>query len=224
MKTKNLWHHAGKAQLLVAAAIGMAACTAHAQIPVTDLASITNNVTAQVETIAQWAQQLQQMKAQIDQYKQQYQAITGARGMGDLLNDTEINSALPADWSSVLSSVKSTAAYATERKKYPTNDSLPKANAFYDVMASQNATMSDLFSKSNARMKQVQKLMGQIDSASDPAAKQDLANRLVSEQNVIQANQQVFAALQQKQKQELDAASAAATKEWRCKEFKSSGC
>ena len=101
---------------------------------------------------------------------------------------------------------------------------LPKANALYDVIASHNAIMSDLYGKANSRLSLIQSLTAQIDSANDPAAKADLANRLISEQNAIQANQNLVTILQSKQKQELEVASQAAVKELSCKDFKRSGC
>lgn len=197
--------------------------SAQAQIPVTDAASISTSITNQVESIAKWSQQFGQMKQQIQQYQQQYAAITGARGMGALLDNTALNSALPADWKQVLSSIKSTSAYAAERSKYPTLTDRPKTNAMYDVVASQNATMSDLYSKSTQRLGNIQSLTAQIDSANDPAAKADLANRLISEQNAIQANQNLVTILQTKQRQDLKDASREAQREYLCSEFKRTG-
>lgn len=197
---------------------------AHAQIPVTDVAHISTTVANQVEQIAKWAQQYNQLQQQITQYQQQYSAITGSRGMGALLDNTALKAALPADWQQVLTDVKKTSAYVTERGKYPTFGNLPKTNAMYDVIASQNAVMSDLYGKANNRLSLIQSLTGQIDSASDPAAKADLANRLISEQNAIQANQNLVTILQSKQKQDLEVASQAAVKELSCKDFKRSGC
>lgn len=198
----------------------LAAGASHAQIPVTDVASISTQVANQVESIAKWVQQFNQMQQQITQFQQQYAAITGSRGMGGLLDNSALRSALPSDWQSIISSVKSTAAYASERQKYPTFANLPKTTAMYDVIAAQNATMSDLYTKSNGRLQQIQDLMGQIDSASDPAAKQDLANRLISEQNSIQATHNLVSILQRTQKQELEVASQQAAKEISCKEFR----
>ena len=120
--------------------------------------------------------------------------------------------------------MKKTSAYVTERGKYPTFGNLPKTNAMYDVIASQNALMSDLFTKANSRLTLIQSLTAQIDSANDPAAKADLANRLISEQNAIQANQNLVTILQSKQKQELEVASQSAVKELSCKDFKRSAC
>lgn len=197
---------------------------AQAQIPVTDVAHITTNIANQVEQIAKWAQQYSQLQQQIQQAQQQYAAITGARGMGTLLDNSSLKAVLPADWQQVLSDVKKTSAYVTERGKYPTFGNLPKTNAMYDVIASQNALMSDLFTKANSRLTLIQSLTAQIDSANDPAAKADLANRLISEQNAIQANQNLVTILQSKQKQELEVASQSAVKELSCKDFKRSAC
>ena len=197
---------------------------AHAQIPVTDVAHISTSIANQVESIAKWAQQFNQLQQQIQQYQQQYAAITGPRGMASLLDNSALKAALPADWQQVLTDVKKTSAYVTERGKYPTFGNLPKTNAMYDVIASQNAVMSDLYGKANNRLSLIQSLTAQIDSANDPAAKADLANRLISEQNAIQANQNLVTILQSKQKQDLEVASQAAVKELSCKDFKRSGC
>jgi type IV secretion system protein VirB5 len=193
---------------------------ANAQIPVTDLVQIGTHITNQIESIAKWGTQFTQMKTQIEQYQKQYEALTGARGMGTLLNDPSIKAALPQDWQNLLASVKSTSAYLTERSKYPTSGSMLKTNAMFDTIASQNAVMSDLYKKSNQRVAQIESLMAKIDTATDPAAKADLTNRLINEQNAIQANQNLVAVLQTKQKQELESAAQAAAKEYSCKEFK----
>ena len=208
----------------IGALVFVFAGAANAQIPVTDIAHITTSVTNQVESISKWAMQFNQLQQQITQYQQQYSAITGSRGMGALLDNTALKAALPADWQQVLTDVKKTSAYVTERGKYPTFGNLPKTNAMYDVIASQNAVMSDLYGKANNRLSLIQSLTAQIDSANDPAAKADLANRLISEQNAIQANQNLVTILQQKHRQELEEAALQATKENTCKEFKRSGC
>lgn len=197
---------------------------AQAQIPVTDQASIATAIANQVESIGKWAAQFEQLKQQIEQQQQQYRAVVGSRGMGSLHNNAAMRSTLPADWQQVLANVKQSPAYASERAKYPTLNVRPKTNGLYDVMASQDAVMDDLFTKASNRLVVVDSLTAQIDSASDPAAKSDLTNRLISEQNAIQANQNLVMILQTKQKQQLDAAAEAANKEYVCKEFKRSGC
>ncbi|MEK7801371.1 MAG: type IV secretion system protein [Pseudomonadota bacterium] len=196
-----------------------------AQIPTTDIAHIVASVLNQVESIAKWTQQFQQMQQQIQQYQQQYNAVVGSRGLGALLDNTGLTAALPNDWQNILADVKKTNAYVTERKKYPTfSDGAPKVNAMYDLIASQNAVMTDLYSKSSHRLNLIKSLTSEIDTAYDPAAKADLANRLISEQNAIQGNQNLVTILQSRQRQELEYASQEASKELTCKEFKRTGC
>jgi len=198
--------------------------TTHAQIPVTDGASITTQIRNQAENISKWILQFNQMKQQIEQYKMQFDAMTGARGMGTLLDNPLVKSALPDDWENLAASIKSTAEYKTERAKNPVFSGMPKINEMFDVIASNNAVISSLYKKSNYRIKQIQNLMTRIDTASDPAAKQDLANRLINEQNAIQANENLVTLLKEKQRQQLEAASQQAAKEYTCNEFQSTGC
>lgn len=193
------------------------ASAAHAQWAVYDYANVSTQVRHQVETLAKWKQQFEQMK-------HQYEAITGSRGIGKLFDDPRLRSALPPDWQTLVSNVRATAAYATERKKYPTFPDMPSLNAMYDVIAEQNVTMNDLYTQSSERFNQIQRLMGEIDLAKDPAAKQDLTNRLISEDNAIQASENLATILQSKQKQELENASELASKEITCKEFNHTDC
>ena len=202
----------------------MLCSNSHAQIPVTDLSLISTSVANQVESIAKWAQQFEQMRQQIQQYQQQYAAITGSRGMGQFLDNSALKTNLPPDWAQVLASVKSGSTFIAERSKYPVTAGRPSKNGLFDVMAAQSALMSDLYSKANARLSLVQGLTSQIDLASDPAAKADLSNRLLNEQNAIQANQNFVSMLQANQKLELESAAKLASKESLCKEFKRSTC
>lgn len=79
---------------------------AQAQIPVTDGASIAQQVAAQVETIAKWKMQYDQMMDQINQAKQQYEALTGSRGLGTIMNNPALRDYLPGDWQAVYDAVK----------------------------------------------------------------------------------------------------------------------
>lgn len=206
--------------------------TAQAQIPTTDVAHIATSVFNAVETMGQWASQYGQMVEQIQQYqqqitqmKQQYNSITGARGMGNLLSSSNVMSNyLPDDWQNVLSNVKNSSGYKLARSKYPSYSGRPKANALYDVVASHDSSTSDMYNRASTQMSDIRSLMGQIEGASDPAAKQDLMNRLVSQQNALQGTQNLVTLLHTKQKQELEQASSEAAKEHACGEFKRSGC
>lgn len=212
-------------QLMTVAAISFAGVeVAQSQIPVTDGTHIATSVANQVESITKWVTQFNQLKTQITQYKQQYESITGNRNMGALFDNPLLKSALPPEWQNLVKQVKSSASYIQNRKQYPTVKGMPKTNEMYDVIATQNTVMEDLYKKSNDRITQIQSLMSKIDTAKDPAAKMDLTNRLISEQNAVQANQNLVTILQSKQKQELDAAGVAARKEYACKEFGRTTC
>jgi hypothetical protein len=56
--------------------------SAFSQIPVTDVASLTQ----QIQQVMAWSQQYQQMVQQYQMMTNQLNAIKGARGMGGLLN------------------------------------------------------------------------------------------------------------------------------------------
>lgn len=193
--------------------------TAHAQVPVTITTSEPD-----VLNLAKLAEQLQQAKQQYDQTVKQYDSTIGSRGLGSIFNDPKIKSILPRDWNSVLTTIKGTPEFSSERAKFPTLTDSPKKNALFDSMASERATMSIFYQKTNDRIEQAQSLMGQIDSASDPAAKADLQARLISEQNAIASNSQLLTVLKSKQKQELESANQDAIKEMRCKDFKRPNC
>ena len=75
--------------IVLAAGIAMSPA-AFAQIPVTDGASIAQQVAAQVETIAKWKMQYDQMTSQINQMKQQYESLTGSRNLGQILNNAAL--------------------------------------------------------------------------------------------------------------------------------------
>lgn len=195
-------------RLLTALTLAMSINTAHAGIPVIDAASIAQAI-LQVQA---WGEQYNQMVTQITN-------TTGSRGLGLILNDPAVKAALPANWGNVLTTIQTTALYTAERAKYPTLASNPTQNAVYDQIAANNATMTDMFNKANGRLAQVESLLNRINSASDPAAKQDLNNRLVNEQNAIAATNQLIALLKEKQKQDTEAAEHAAYKSFQCKQY-----
>lgn len=189
-----------------------AATSAHAGIPVIDGAAIANLVTT-----------YKQLMQEYGLMTKQYQSVTGSRGMAGLLTNPSVQSQLPPDWKNVMANIKSTGTYTVERNKLPTSRD-PSINAVYDNVAVNNATMSDFFKRANSRMEQVSQLQASIDSADDPAAKADLQNRMISEQNSIAGTNQLLTILKEKQAQDLSDARAAASRSRMCSEFGNSGC
>ncbi len=226
-----------KLKVLVAALAIITAGTASAQIPVTDVASITTQVTNQIETIAKWKMQYDQMVGQINQMKQQYESLTGSRGLGNILNDPALRDYLPNDWQGVYDAVK-TGGYAglsgrassiySQSKVFDScahltvsdQKMLCEARA---VKASQDQAFAlDAYDKAKSRLSQIDSLMSKINDTSDPKAIAELQGRIAAEQAMIQNEQtklQLYAMvaqaedkIQQQQQREMQARTWAARK------------
>lgn len=204
--------------------------TAHAQIPVTDGASIGQQIAAQVETIAKWKLQYDQMMSQIEQAKQQYESLTGSRGLGTIMNDPAMRDYLPSDWQGVYDSVK-TGGYSGLSG---TGKTVYDANKIYDLCAKllpanertaceaqsvkgaqDKGFALDAYNAAKNRINQIDQLMGKINQTQDPKAIAELQGRIAAEQANIQNEQtklqmysMVAAAedrLQQQRQRELNA-------------------
>lgn len=212
-------------------AVGIAASSAaFAQIPVTDGASISKSVENQIETMAKWKMQYDQMVSQIDQMKQQYAAVTGARGMGELFNNPQLRDYLPQDWQGVYDSVKS-GGYAGLSGRaasiYDNNKVYDACTGFvsteqrtnYEAQAVKGAQDKafalDAYDAAKNRLSQIDQLMQQINQTQDPKAIAELQGRIAAEQAMIQNEQtklqmyQMVAAaedrLQQQRQKEINA-------------------
>jgi type IV secretion system protein VirB5 len=185
-------------------AVGIAASSAtFAQIPVTDGASIAKSVENQIETMAKWKMQYDQMVSQIDQMKQQYAAVTGARGMGELFNNPQLRDYLPQDWQGVYDSVKS-GGYAglSGRAESIYNNKVYDACAAFASTeqrtnceaqavkgAQDKAFALDAYDAAKNRLSQIDQLMRQINQTQDPKAIAELQGRIAVEQAMIQNEQ-----------------------------------
>jgi type IV secretion system protein VirB5 len=204
----------------------LASVNAHAGIPVIDAANLAQSI----QQVTAWAQQYEQMATQLQQQIQQYQqqitsynSTMGSRGMGTT-SVIPSSSTLPPDWSNALASIKSTSAYTTARAALPQSPD-PATNAAFDQKAAGQAALTNFFAATNQRIQNASTLMGQINSASDPAAKNDLTNRLINEQNSIAADKQVLSVIKAKLEQDQETADVAARKSLMCQEFgHAAGC
>lgn len=188
----------------VAVSLVLISSQALAQIPVTDGAAIKTSVQQQVETMAKWKLQYDQMVSQIDQMKQEYQSITGVRGLGDVLNNPALRDYLPDDWQGVYDSVKS-GGYAglSGRADQVYND-----NKIYDTCvnhadeqsrisceaqavkgAQDKAFALDAYDKAKERLGQIDALMQEINRTQDPKSIAELQGRIAAEQALIQNEQ-----------------------------------
>jgi type IV secretion system protein VirB5 len=181
-------------------------------VPVVDGKHISASVLNHLENIAKWVTQASQMAEQIAEMTKHFDAITGSRGMGgipdQLREQLKEVIANPPGWEEL-------------RKNYPTLEGFnaPKAAAVYDVIAKGDARLQALQEIAEKRMDQVNSLMQKIDTATDPAAKQDLANRLASEQAAIQAASSLMQVVAQKQERDVRYAQIEANREFTCQQL-----
>lgn len=178
--------------------------TAYAQIPVTDGLSIATNVSNQVETIAKWKLQYDQMMSQINNMERQYTSLTGSRGLGTIMNNPSMRDYLPQDWQGVYDRVKSggySGLTGTGRSVYQSNQ-IYDSCAFISVADQRTACEAravkgaqdkgfalDAYNAAKGRIGQIDQLMGQINSTQDPKAIAELQARIGAEQANIQNEQ-----------------------------------
>jgi len=219
--------------IVLAAGIAMSSA-AFAQIPVTDGASIANSIQQQIETIAKWKMQYDQMTSQINQMKQQYESLTGSRNLGQILNNAALRDYLPNDWQGVYDAVK-TGGYSGLSGRA---QSIYEANKAFDACmvfkladqrtaceaqavkgAQDKAFALDAYDKAKSRLTQIDQLMAKINDTPDPKAIAELQGRIAAEQAMIQNEQtklqmyQMVAAaedrLQEQRQRELNAKAGA---------------
>lgn len=206
----------------------------YAQIPVTDGASIAQQVAAQVETIAKWKMQYDQMTSQINQMKQQYESLTGSRNLGQILNNAALRDYLPNDWQGVYDAVKSGGYSGLSGRAL----SIYEGNKAFDACAhfkvadqrtaceaqavkgaQDKAFALDAYDKAKSWLTQIDQLMAKINDTPDPKAIAELQGRIAVEQAMIQNEQtklqmyQMVAAaedrLQEQRQRELNAKAGA---------------
>lgn len=188
----------------VAVSLVLISSQALAQIPVTDGAAIKTSVQQQVETMAKWKLQYDQMVSQIDQMKQEYQSITGVRGLGDVLNNPALRDYLPDDWQGVYDNVKS-GGYAglsgragqvyNDNKIYDTcvNHTNEQSRISCEAQAVKGAQDKafalDAYDKAKERLGQIDALMQEINRTQDSKSIAELQGRIAAEQALIQNEQ-----------------------------------
>jgi len=172
---------------------------AHAQFAVIDVASL-GQLIQQVQTLEQ---QVQTAKQQLQQAQTEYQAMTGGRGMQQLLAD-EPRNYLPQSWAqlqgltqgaggsysalaasvqglvatnAVLSSAQLAAMSAAER-----NQLIAQRNS----AAVLQATTQQAIATSSGRFASLQQLIGAIGTANDQKGALDLQARIASEEAMLQ--------------------------------------
>ncbi len=171
---------------------------AHAQFAVIDVASV-GQLISQLQTLEQ---QLATARSELAQAQAQYQAITGARGMEQLLSGTNRNY-LPADWSTLGGLPATAGAYpelagqvgsalSAESVLSPARLALlPAATAAQLQAQRQNAALLQGLSRtalanSSTRFAALQQLIDALGHVADEKASLDLAARIAAENGMLQ--------------------------------------
>jgi len=198
-------------RVLIAALLAiLIAPMAHAQFAVIDAASIVQLV----RQVATMEQQLTTLESQLRQAQAQYQAITGDRGMQNLLSGVNRNY-LPTDWASLMAAVNHTgstypALSASIQGNIQTNAVL-SASQVASLSAGEQAqlvsdrqtaslleaTVQQALSTTSARFASLQQLIAAIGTTADAKASLDLQTRIAAEQAMLQNDQSKLQVLYQ---------------------------
>ncbi|KKB61053.1 haloacid dehalogenase [Robbsia andropogonis] len=173
-------------RILGAAALMALTCTlpmAHAQgVPVLD-----------IQAIAQAIATVKQLQQEYGLLTNQYQSMTGNRGLGEIYNDASLRNYLPDQWQSVYDQVKSGQlngisglASSIETQEGMTAYT-PGQQRLNDTLAANKAMTMRSYQASIDRLNNIQQLMQQTNMTQDPAAKADLQNRWSAEVSSINA-------------------------------------
>ena len=171
-------------------------------IPVIDIAALTQLL----QQMQYWLQQIQLMKNQLDQAQQAYRAVTGPRGMQNLLSGS-LRNYLPPDWNQMIGVLNN--ASATYNGLATQVQAAMNANAVLStgqvaglsardrqilVKGRQAAALVQVtsraaFENTSQRFDAIQQLINAIGGAGDAKAIADLQGRISAEQAMLQNEQ-----------------------------------
>ncbi|GAC1460101.1 MAG: P-type DNA transfer protein VirB5 [Steroidobacteraceae bacterium] len=195
---------------LVFSFLAVIAPAAHAQFAVIDVASLTQLV-SQLQTLEQ---PLATARGQLSQAQQEYQSMTGGRGMQNLLAGT-VRNYLPGDWPSLQAVLNGTGgaypALATDVRSALAATSVLSAgqlSAFAPADSVQlqagrqtpallQSVTSEALANASARFTALQQLIDAIGGAADPKAVLDLQARIAAEAAMLQNEHTKLQALYQ---------------------------
>lgn len=197
--------------IALASAVTLAG-SASAQMAVIDL-----------RAIAQARQTVQQLQSQLQQLKQQYNAISGKSNMNSLLNNPQLRKALPADWRKVYDSTANggysgisgpaDALSAAEKLTGTAAQMQAAIDKRQASIAARNKAMGlGAYDAAEQRLDNIEGLLGQVGQTTDMKRAVDLQSRIAAEQArvanettklqlmaMLQANEQRLADQQQQQ-------------------------
>jgi type IV secretion system protein VirB5 len=176
-----------------------------------------------LRAIAQARQTVQQLQSQLQQLKQQYNAISGKSNMNSLLNNPQLRKALPADWRKVYDSTANggysgisgpaDALSAAEKLTGTAAEMQASIDKRQASIAARNKAMGlGAYDAAEQRLDNIEGLLGQVGQTTDMKRAVDLQSRIAAEQArvanettklqlmaMLQANEQRLADQQQQQ-------------------------
>lgn len=178
---------------------------AHAGIPVLDVA----NLAQAVQQVLSWKQQYDQMVSQLQQMQNQYNSLTGARGLGDILNNPLLQGVVPADVANVYTSINQngysglTSAAQSIRNasmiyncENRTGQDKQICEALLNSNAQQQAYQQNALQIITQRVSQIQSLQSQINATQDPKAIAELQARIAAENTQVSNDSNRLAVMQ----------------------------
>lgn len=209
----------------LAVALSFAVCSsgAFAQIPVTDLLGLAQDI----QQVASWVQQYQQMVEQLQNQKNQLEAVTGSRGMS-LLASNMTRQELPQDFVGTYDKLRSMGKYGASNDaraiydtirvydcatKYPTNQNQRLMCEARAMAAPENVSLINRsIGSAQQRQNQLKQMQASIDT-SDAKAAQDLNNRISLELAHLQNEKLMLDMALQQRKEQLELTQQQAAEE-----------
>ncbi len=166
-------------------------------IPVVDVAAMTqmvldatNRAVEFKETIVEARNRLNELRSQGEHYKRM---VDGHYDFEDVLNDPYLNDVFAMeDWKQIYENVEDIADLRREFNMYSDD---PIMQRRYDNRLRQYRMQTMFYDNSVNRNKRMMELLDQFKSASNPAAKADLANAISYEKMQLENDKQMQASL-----------------------------
>lgn len=200
---------------------------ANALIPTTDVAAITQKAVQQVQTMLALNNQIKNQRQQIDNAIIQAKSLTGSHNLGEILNNPALRSYMPSQYVSLYDSLKAgnsaeisqqiqalQVQQATDAKKGNAKEQYASK-----LLISQATTLA-MYKAQDARLKNIDNLMRQINQATDSKSAADLTNRLAAESQIIQVEATKINLQRQASLDEIAVAKEAMHQEFKTNFFK----
>lgn len=181
---------------------------ARAEAPVIDV----QNLAVQLEQVVKMTEQIDTMRNQLRRAEQQYNAVTGARGLGDIFYNPTLRSALPPDYQRIYNAVSSInysiSGTIEDIRRHERQSGSVKSSQANITARSQQTAYTDKavglkgYESSQQRLNQIESLMKQINTTKDPKAISELQARIAVEQTAIQNENQKLQLIGQLQQAE----------------------